>query len=307
MLTKDDPIMKDARNTDIVIPIMGPTGVGKSTFINTLLGGTVVTVGHELNSCTAKLEPVIVPSPPGTAGRLVIVDTPGFDDTYVDDSEILRRISVWLAASYSDSMKLGGVIYLHEITQVRMLGTTRRNIDVFMKLCGHNSLKSVILGTTKWDQGVTLAVGQQREKQLEDNYWKEMLNAGAQKFRIRNDKESAWNIINVIIDRYKKNNLDPKLGTKTPGDILQIQNELVNLQKIIPDTEAGKSLRYSLQEALDMQKKRAEKLKAQASTGDATLQEEYQNGQEQIRRTLGEISALRVTLPRRILTFFGGI
>jgi hypothetical protein len=32
-------------------------------------------------------------------GRLVLVDTPGFDDTYVDDGEILRRISVWLGLS----------------------------------------------------------------------------------------------------------------------------------------------------------------------------------------------------------------
>ena len=31
--------------------------------------------------------------------RLVLVDTPGFDDTDVSDSEILRRIAVWLAAS----------------------------------------------------------------------------------------------------------------------------------------------------------------------------------------------------------------
>jgi len=31
--------------------------------------------------------------------RLVLVDTPGFDDTNVSDSEILRRIAVWLAYS----------------------------------------------------------------------------------------------------------------------------------------------------------------------------------------------------------------
>ena len=30
--------------------------------------------------------------------RIVLVDTPGFDDTYADDGEILRRIAVWLAS-----------------------------------------------------------------------------------------------------------------------------------------------------------------------------------------------------------------
>lgn len=31
--------------------------------------------------------------------RLILVDTPGFDDTYIDDAEVLRRIAVWLAVS----------------------------------------------------------------------------------------------------------------------------------------------------------------------------------------------------------------
>ena len=31
--------------------------------------------------------------------RVVLVDTPGFDDTDLSDTEILRRIAVWLAAS----------------------------------------------------------------------------------------------------------------------------------------------------------------------------------------------------------------
>ncbi len=62
-------------------------------------------VGHSLQSCTATLNPVEVKFPPekehlrNQGRRLIIVDTPGFDDTFVDDSEILRRVSVWLALS----------------------------------------------------------------------------------------------------------------------------------------------------------------------------------------------------------------
>ena len=57
-------------------------------------------VGHELLSCTSRLQYEIVDNPPPLEGhRVIIVDTPGFDDTHVDDVEILRRISVWLASS----------------------------------------------------------------------------------------------------------------------------------------------------------------------------------------------------------------
>ena len=57
-------------------------------------------VGHDLKSCTADLQPVVITSlqhPQLGGQRLVIVDTPGFDDTHVSDSEILSRIASWLA------------------------------------------------------------------------------------------------------------------------------------------------------------------------------------------------------------------
>jgi hypothetical protein len=74
--------------------------------VNLLAGRKAVTVGNYLESCTVELQPVIIeakdwtnPTVDCTPRRLILVDTPGFDDTYVEDSEILRRISVWLAAS----------------------------------------------------------------------------------------------------------------------------------------------------------------------------------------------------------------
>ena len=53
-----------------------------------------------MRSCTSKLQYEIVDNPhPLKDYRVIIVDTPGFDDTYMDDVEILRRIGVWLASS----------------------------------------------------------------------------------------------------------------------------------------------------------------------------------------------------------------
>ena len=71
-------------------------------FINNLVGEEVVAVGQTMESCTADITPVVVeiPNNPFFNGRrLIVVDTPGFDDTKGDDLEILRRIALWLASS----------------------------------------------------------------------------------------------------------------------------------------------------------------------------------------------------------------
>ena len=59
-------------------------------------------VGHDISGCTSTIQCVIVDNfstRKHEGRRVIIVDTPGFDDTYEDDVEILRRIAVWLASS----------------------------------------------------------------------------------------------------------------------------------------------------------------------------------------------------------------
>ena len=63
-----------------------------------LVGRDVAGVGHDIISCTQKIEPFII-TRTNDPRRIVLVDTPGFDDTLLDDTEILRRIAIWLAIS----------------------------------------------------------------------------------------------------------------------------------------------------------------------------------------------------------------
>ena len=104
---------------------MGPTGAGTSTarapcfndvflpdftqisplqFINIIAGKEVTTVGHDLKSCTANLLPVVIGSLQSDLlkdGRLVLLDTPGFD-VYpnVNGADILDGIGSWLETMY---------------------------------------------------------------------------------------------------------------------------------------------------------------------------------------------------------------
>ena len=84
---------------------------------------------------------------------MVLVDTPGFGDTYVDDADILFDIGSWLESMYDSGeshghkgeTKLAGIVYLHDISLTRMLGSTLKDLDIFQKLCGEGALKRVVL------------------------------------------------------------------------------------------------------------------------------------------------------------------
>jgi hypothetical protein len=53
-------------------------------------------VGHGLDSCTTEIEAVAVDYPSDRGARIVFVEMPGFDNTTVEDNEILQKISDWL-------------------------------------------------------------------------------------------------------------------------------------------------------------------------------------------------------------------
>jgi hypothetical protein len=55
--------------------------------------------------------------------------------------------------------------------------------------------------------------------------------------RFEDTQASAWGIIGIILNKAEK--------TKMP-DALKIQKELVILRRRIPETNAGKALRYEL-------------------------------------------------------------
>ena len=190
-------------------------------------------------------------------------------------------------------MKVAGVIYLHEISQTRMHGTSRRNLVVFSRLCGDSALDKVILATTKWNK-VEEGEGTERELDLRGMFWKKMISQGSTMFRFTGTYESAWDIVRHI--------LQPRI---LPLSLL-IQRELVDLQKLLPETEAGQCLREALEHLLEEQKGIAHRLEGdQNLQRNEELRAKYEANQREIRSTLVQIKNLKIPLGRRIARLFG--
>ena len=190
-------------------------------------------------------------------------------------------------------MKVAGVIYLHDISLTRMQGTSRRNLEVFSHLCGDSALDKVILATTMWNR-VEEKEGTGRESDLREKFWKKMIGKGSTVFRFTRTHESAWEIVHHI--------LQPRI---LPLSLL-IQRELVDLQKRLPETEAGQCLRRALERLLEEQKGIARRLEGdQDLQRDEGLREKYEANQSEIRSTLVQIKNLKIPLGRRIARFFG--
>ncbi|TFK19483.1 hypothetical protein FA15DRAFT_697481 [Coprinopsis marcescibilis] len=177
---------------DIIIPVIGLTGVGKSSFINAVTGRIDAVVGHGLKSCTQDPQAVKMTMPSYLAGRypglssrnIVFIDTPGFDDTYnADDSVILRRVSSWMAKHYPQDMTVAGIVYMEDISQKRMHKSMLTNLEMFQRMCGRESFHNVALVTTQWDtvllneKARNLAL--EREQELRLKVWKEFIDRGA--------------------------------------------------------------------------------------------------------------------------------
>jgi hypothetical protein len=130
-----------------------------------------------------------------------LVDTPGFDDTFIEDTNILGDIAAWLNEGYENSVKLTGIIYLHRIADIKLGYAGMKTLRLFRALCGENGLKSVVLATTHWPKVVT-ETELKRERQLKGHksMWKTMIENGCKVWRQDRDEKSALEIIQYLIN-----------------------------------------------------------------------------------------------------------
>jgi hypothetical protein len=149
---------------------------------------------------------------------------------------------------------------------------------MFHQLCGDKALARVVLGTTNWGE-VDETVGQKREEQLAKTFWNTMTASGSKSLRFDRTETSARAFLDAILDQLEFG----ENGEVLNDNVLQIQNEIVDLERRIPETAAGKELRYTLKQLLEIQKEGNSEM---ASSLSASLKK--------------QIDELHISLPRKL-------
>ncbi|KAK6523029.1 hypothetical protein TWF281_002451 [Arthrobotrys megalospora] len=170
------------------ILVTGVTGTGKSTFIANATGDLSVEIGHELQSKTAAIQEVPLPEPVN-GFEVVLVDMPGFNDTYEGTGLGLQLMTEWLENAFKNLKRLSGIIYIHNITDTRMLDTTVHVIDLLTAICGESFAPNIMLLSNMWsapkdDREIV------REKQLINkfDFWGSLIKNGARTSRYHSHK-----------------------------------------------------------------------------------------------------------------------
>lgn len=232
------------RPTDMIILVMGVTGSGKSSFISTVIEENVDIIGHNLTSHTSGVEFFMLEYEGDR--RVFLMDTPGFDDTYRSNAEVLRDIAFVLAQVYRHKLSVAGVVYMHRITDNRLSGSSIKNLEVLQRLCGPDAFPRVVLTTSMWDSielnPALLQNAFSHESQLQDtkNFWGSLIGGGSHVMRWTGEKESALSAIGHLID----------LHDQRGNIVLKIQRELVDEALSLDDTDSGKTVQDGFVQAL---------------------------------------------------------
>ena len=175
-----------------------------------------------------------------------------------------------------------------------MSGSAHRNLQIFGRLCGNVPLPRTRLVTTEWDLVKDEGVARQRETQFTSTHWKMLTDEGAVVQRFHNSPASAWAIVDDLLSKGRD------------GNELLLQEELVEQQKRLTETEAGEVTSNRLQKLLAEQRKTFKEFAEEAKLRDdpafaKSLQEEHDKIEEQLQMAVEEIKQVKIPLYRRIL------
>lgn len=219
--------------------------------------------------------------------KLLLLDTPGFDDSQRDNLEILREIvsHLYVFALKGNVVQVRGVIFLHDIIEVRMGGSQKKTWQILNAICGEEGMKNVLVGTTQWSKEGTnkFLAEERRETELIDKHWNGIYKSTRV---IYNDRDNAVRIINDLLAR--------------PPVLLLVQTEMLKPPHTVEATTAGQvAMPEAYAEMQRLEKEMAEKQRKNEE--EARRREEaHRKEQEEKRRQLEEERIRQEAEARRV-------
>ena len=152
---------------------------------------------------------------------------------------------------------------------------------MFYEMCGANSLQNVVIVTTMWDK-VTEKEGSQHEEELksEDGLFKSWMDAG-QATMMRHERTA--NTANKVVNHFLA-----KDATKP-----RIIYELVEEQKTLIETAAGRELHNEINGFIESSQKNIESLAADVQKQFADVQKELAEESKKMARLSKELEELK--------------
>lgn len=147
---------------------------------------------------------------PSSGTRLTLLDTPGFNDQTRDDLEILGEIALFLTSQ--NLPPVCAIVFTHAITENRVTGSSRLNLNIAKALCGETHYSRLALLTTMWNKtpnDEARELFQRREAQILTSltFWGGMNETGGQHARFDGSSTSGMDFLKQLLN----------LGQPNPG------------------------------------------------------------------------------------------
>jgi hypothetical protein len=214
--------------------------------------------------------------------KVHLIDTPGLNDTYRSESDVVKEVAFWLSKAHASDCLLNGVIYLHDISAPKWTGSAKRGLGFLKVLCGSENYESIVLSTTKWDI-VPLQMGMDRQRELvsKSEMWGDLVARGSFVYPHSAGRVSALAIIEHIIIKDRKYTL-------------AIQRELRSGNENLSETQAGREmLRLWEEEVADLSVQRRQSIEQDIRRDAAGSRRRIEASLSELRADIDQKIALR--------------
>ncbi|KAF9032249.1 hypothetical protein BJ165DRAFT_1517941 [Panaeolus papilionaceus] len=186
----------------ILYVLLGPTGSGKSSFIEAVASDTSLCLSSSsLEGFTQSINIYrILNVVKNQRLPIYLVDVPGFADNRISTISIVSMLKELIQTTRVYTFR---ILYLVPINNPRLPGSQRRLLQTLGALTGIDSAELITIVSTMWDSiwGENAKTrAESNFNQLRNEIWKDYIDNGSRIVRFENTQESALTILDETVN-----------------------------------------------------------------------------------------------------------